>query len=108
MISEYLKNDISVILDQGMNNEEMERIKKIADVNQAKLFMYRIEVDEQIRLERLKQRAEKVKQPLMSKETMDILFKIYKENTYPGNKTFDTGSLSMEEIAKSILEDLNK
>jgi adenylate kinase family enzyme len=106
MIDEYLENGINVIVDQGMNNEEIEKIKEISEKHQTRFFVYRIEADSDIRLQRLKDRAEKTKQLIMSKETMDILLKIYNENTYPSITTFDSGKLSIQEIASSIIKDL--
>lgn len=106
MIVEYLKNGISVIVDQGMNNAELERLDAIARQYSATFLVYRMQANPTIRLSRLYERAKRVNQPVMSQETMDILLKIYNENDYPSTATFDSGVLSTEEIAERILKDI--
>jgi dephospho-CoA kinase len=106
MIAEYLKNGINVIVDQGMDKEEIETLKKIADAHDASFFVYGIEAEDAIQIERLKERAERINQPVMSEETIDTLSRIYKGNDYNVNTTFDAGTLSTREIADLILKDL--
>lgn len=106
MIVEYLKNGISVVLDQGMSKEQIEVVRDIANEYHATFLVYRIEADPDIRLARINERALRVGQPAMSQETMDVLLNIYKDNTYPATATFDSGVLSTEEICNRILEDI--
>lgn len=106
MIAEYLKNGVSVILDQGMDTEEMGLLRAIADAHKASFFFYRIEASPDIRIKRLHERAARISQPVMSEETMNILSRIYEENDYPATATFDSGMLSTREIADCILKDL--
>jgi predicted kinase len=106
MADEYLKNGISVIVEQGMDNEEIEKLKKIANQHSADFFLYRIEAHEDIRTQRVAERTTKTNKPMMSKETMDKLFNRYQKNTHSANQTFDSGKLSTEEMANLILEDL--
>lgn len=106
MIAEYLKNGISVILDQGMSKEQIEQVHHITKQHHAMFLVYRIEADPDIRLTRINERALRVGQPVMSQETMDILLSIYNENTYPATATFDSGVLSTEEICNRIVEDI--
>ncbi len=106
MIAEYLKNGISTIVDQGMNNEQVEKLKQIADSHHADFFVYKIEAHPDVRTARIAERQERVNKPMMSQETMDILSKIYEENTYPATETFDSGEMSTKEMADKILKDL--
>lgn len=106
MIAEYLKNDINTIVDQGMSTEQVEKLEQIAKNHNADFFVYRIEAHPNIRTTRITERQERVGQPMMSQETMDILSKIYQENTYIATNTFDSGELTTREIADLILKDL--
>lgn len=106
MIKEYLKNNISVVVDQNMDTEEVEKLKEIADENKIDFFLYRIDAPRDIRTQRVAERTAKSNKPMMTKEKMDELSKRYEENSYQGNATFDSGKLSVEEIANSILKDL--
>lgn len=106
MIVEYIKNGINVIVDQGMDKDEIEILKTIASDQNADFFVYRIEAHPDIRTNRIKERAERINQPMMSQHTMDILSKIYEENDYPATNTFDSGTLSTREIADLILKSI--
>ena len=106
MIEEYFKNGISVVVDQNMNKEEVEKLKNIADKNGIDFFLYRIEADRKIRTERVAERTKKSNKPMMLEDTMDKLSKRYEENSFPGNAVFDSGKLSVEEMADLIIKDL--
>lgn len=106
MIVEYLNNDISTIVDQGMSTKQVEKLEHIAKEHNADFFVYKIEAHPDIRTKRIAERQERVKQPMMSQKTMDILSKIYEENDYPATATFDSGEMSTREIADMILKDL--
>ncbi len=106
MTDEYLKNGINVVVEQGMDNKEIERLHAIADKNGADFFLYRIEADHEIRIQRVAERAIRTNKSIMSKERMDFLLKRYEANTYPGNGVFDSGKLSTEEMANQIINDL--
>ena len=106
MIAEYLNNGISTIVDQGMNTKQVEKLEQIAKDHNADFFVYKIEAHPDIRTSRILERTQKSNKPMMSQETMDILSKIYKENTYPATAIFDSGKLNTREMADRILKDL--
>lgn len=106
MVIEYLKNGINTIVEQGMSAEQVEMLQKIAQDHNADFFAYRIEAHPDILTSRIAERAERINQPAMSQETMDILSKIYEENTFPATETFDSEKLTTREIVDSILKDL--
>lgn len=106
MIREYLSNGIHVVVEQGMDRKEVEELESIAKEYNTDFYVYRLEASSEVRLARLKERAERIGQPVMSQETMDILLRIYNENDYPETHTFDAGALSTEEIVEKILEDI--
>jgi adenylate kinase family enzyme len=106
MANEYLKNNISVIVDQNMDSEEIEKLKNIADKHKVDFFIYRVEAHPEIREKRILERTKKSNKPMMSKETMRKLLKRYEKNTYAGNVILDSEKLSTEEMANLILKDL--
>ena len=106
MTDEYLKNNISVIVDQNMETEEVQNLKNIADKHKIDFFIYRVEAHTNIREKRILERTKKYNKPMMSKETMDKLLKRYEKNTYTGNIVLDSEKLSIEEMANIILKDL--
>ncbi len=106
MADEYIKNGISVIAEKNMDSEEVEKFKKIAEKHNVDFFLYRVEAHKEIRRERIVERTARTNKPMISEETIDKLSKRYEENTHSGNETFDSGKLSIEEIADHILKDL--
>lgn len=106
MIREYFASGIHVIVEQAMDRKEVEELEKIAKEGGADFFVYRLEAVPEIRLARLKERVERIGQPVMSQETMDILLQIYNENDYPAVHTFDAGVLSTDEIVAKMMEDI--
>ena len=106
MVVEYLKNGISVIVEQGMNHEQLQKLEDIAKTHDAIFLVYKVEAHSDIRMARIAERAERTKQPVMSEKTINILETIYKENTYIPTRIFDSGIIGTEEIASTILEDL--
>ena len=106
MVDEYLKNNINVIVEQNMDNEETEILKKIGEKNNVDFFLYRIEASKDIRRERIEERTSKSSKPMMTEMTFEKLSKRYEENSHPSNRTFDSGQLCVKEIAEFILKDL--
>jgi adenylate kinase family enzyme len=107
MVGEYLRNDISVIVDQNMTREEMEALEAIALENNAKLFIYRLEVDRDISKERVMKRTIETNKSMMSEETTDALHKRHADNAYKNNTAvFDSGKTKTEEMVIKILNDV--
>lgn len=106
MIREYLGSGIHVVVEQGMDRKEVEELESIARDYGADFYVYRLEAIPEVRLARLTERAERIGQPVMPQETMDILLRIYNENDYPETYTFDTGVLSTDEIVAKMMEDI--
>lgn len=106
MIDEYLRNNISVIVEQGISNEEIKKLKEIADINNADFFVYRLEASNEVLDERVGERATQLGKPTIPRETIDELRKTFRENDYPSTKVFDSGNVSTKEISDSILSTL--
>ena len=69
-------------------------------------FLYRVEIHEDIRKERITKRAYKENKSIPSQETLDEFSETYNKNIHQSNATFDSGVLSIEQMANSILKDL--
>jgi predicted kinase len=106
MAVEYLKNDINVIVEQGMTKEDIKGLQKIAEENNAKFFVYRLDIPRPTADERANQRHAALNKPLIPKEILDSLYEQYQSNDYPNTAVFDSEKMSTEEIADSILKDL--
>ncbi len=106
MTKEYFKNNISVIVDKNMTNEEVDKYKEIAEKYCVDFFLYRVEIHEDIRKERITKRAYKENKPIPSQETLDKFSETYNKNIHQSNTTFDSGVLSIEQMANFILKDL--
>lgn len=106
MADEYLKNNISVIVEQGMGSEEIEKLKEIADKHKADFIVYRLEAPHEVLDQRVAERTTKLSKPAIPKETIDELRKTFQENEYPSTRVFNSDVMSAEEKAEKILEDL--
>jgi predicted kinase len=106
MAEEYLRNGINVIVEQGINRSQVETLEKIAQRNNAKFFVYRLEASTDVRKERVAERTTKLGKPEIPKEVIDSLTKIFNENDYPSTQVFDSGKINAREKADLILKDL--
>lgn len=107
MAEEYLKNNISVIVEQGMSKEDIENLEKIAGAQKANFLVYRLEADEKILTERIQERTIRLNKPQITQEDLDEKSKIFNENDYPSTRIIDSGLLGTEEKANLILKDLD-
>lgn len=106
MTDEYLKNDISVIVEQGISRKEMEELKEIAIMHKAEFFVYRLEGTREVFDMRADERMIALGKPLIAREMLDALFKIYQENDYPSTRTFNSEIMSTQEIVDIIFRDI--
>lgn len=108
MVSEYLKNGISIIVEQGMTRADIETFKKIAEDCGAKFYVYRIDILRSIADERADARHVALNKPLIPKAVLDSLYEQHQTNDYPNTAVFDSGVMSTQEIADRILTDIVK
>lgn len=106
MADEYLKNNISVIVEQGMGSSEIIKLKEIADKHSADFFVYRLEASHEILDQRVIERTTKLGRLTIPKETIDELRKSFQENEYPSTRIFNSDVMSAEEKTEKVLEDL--
>ncbi len=106
MTIEYLREGISVIVEQGMNREELEAFDRIAQENNANFLAYRLEAPKKLLDERAAKRHTELGKPPIPKETLDELYEIHKNNDYPNVLTLNSQELTTEEMTQRILKDL--
>lgn len=106
MAVEYLKNGISVIIEQGMTRADIEVLKEIAEETAANFFVYRLDASREITDERAAVRHAALNKPPISKEILDELYTIHQNNDYPNTARLDSGVMTTGEMTEKILKDL--
>lgn len=106
MIIEYLKNNISVIVEQGMNKEEIEAVEQIAKSYNAKCCVYRLEAHEDILDKRVEERTIRLNKPTIPREVIDSYRKVFNSNDYVPDRVIDSGSMEISEKINLILGDI--
>lgn len=108
MIKEYLKQGISVLLDQGIKRKEIEVFKKIAKKYKAKCFVYQLYAPKTLLRRRVLERSQFLKKPIISKARIERNYRFYLKNKYTKAIIFDSEKLSSEVIAKKILKEIKR
>lgn len=106
MAEEYLRNKINVIVEQGMERKEIEKLKDIAGTYGANFFVYRLEAPHEVLDQRVAERTAKLGKPTISNEVIEELRGVFYENDYPSTRVFNSDVMSAEEKAEKVLEDL--
>ncbi|HYC34170.1 MAG TPA: AAA family ATPase [Candidatus Paceibacterota bacterium] len=106
MASEYLKNGISVIVEQGMSRKELEDLRDIALVYQADFLVYRLEADEKTLAQRVEDRTTKLNKPVIAQDDLAESARIFNENDYLPTRVLDSGAMDAHEKANLIFKDL--
>ncbi len=106
MAREYLRNNISVIVEQGMSASEIEVLEKIAQECEAKFFVYRLDASREILAARVEERTNRLNKPIISQEHIDTMYKTHVENNYPSTRVFDSGKVEAAEFVDVVLRDL--
>ena len=108
MTKEYLKQGINVIVEQGMTLRHIKAFKKIAKKYNANLFIYQLDAPKKLLTERVFERAKLKGKFKPSKARVERNYKIHLKNKDKGAVVFDTEKLSLQQIIKHILKELNK
>ena len=108
MTAEYLKNGISVIVEQGLTRKEIESLREIAKANGALFLVYRLEAENDILSERIVERTNRLGKPTIPQEAINEAISVLKKNDYPSTRVLDSGKMNTREMADVILSDLMK
>lgn len=106
MADGYLKQGISLILEQAFTAEEIKSLELIAQKFGAKFYIYGLDADRETLNKRIGERTQRLGKPEVSTEHINKSYEEYKQNQYLGGKTFDSRELSVGEMADRILKDL--
>ncbi len=106
MVTEYLKNNISVIVEQGMSKEEVGIFADTAKKYNAKFFVYRLEASHDVLDKRVEERTQRLNKPTIPREEIDGLRNLFKSNDYPATRVIDSGNMEISEKVDLILQDL--
>jgi predicted kinase len=106
MIKEYLRQGISVLLDQGMKRDEIELFKKMAQKHNAKCFIYQLDAPKRLLEKRVEERTKMLNKPKISKARIERNYKIHLSNRYSHTTVFDSEKYNPGQIAKIILKEV--
>ncbi|MDB5224701.1 MAG: hypothetical protein JWO43_323 [Candidatus Adlerbacteria bacterium] len=106
MAAEYLQNHISVIVEQGIDLNELNALKEIAAVNSAEFFVYRLEISRDLADKRAAERMEALGKPAIPQEVLDTLNRTHEGVDYSNTAVLNSGELTTQEMADRILKDL--
>jgi predicted kinase len=108
MTKEYLKQGISVIVEQGMRKERIETLKKIAMQNDAHFLAYQLTASKSVLFERVHQRPHLSNRPKVTKARIERNYKAYlKSHKKPIATLIDVENVTAQQVANRILKDLN-
>ena len=107
MTQEYLRQDINVIIEQGMKKYEIENFKKAAKKYNAHCFVFQLEAPKPLLESRVLARTQSLGKKI-TKTRINRNYKIHIDNKYENAIVFDSEKLSPEQIVKFILKEMRK
>jgi predicted kinase len=106
MAEGYLKQGISLILEQAFSRDEIRSLEQIAVQYGAQFHVYRLDADKTILNERIVERTKRLGKPEVTTEHINRSYDEYKEKMYEGGTLFDSSKNSIREMADIIIKDL--
>ncbi|MFA6397912.1 MAG: AAA family ATPase [Candidatus Paceibacterota bacterium] len=106
MTKEYLRQNISVIIEQALSLGQINKFQKIADKYKANYFVYQLDAPRKILEKRIKQRTEIPGKQKVSKERIVKNYNFHLENKYSKAIILDSEKLTPEKIASLIIKDV--
>lgn len=114
MIDTYLKNGVSVVVEQITKSEGVEVLRSIAEKYGVKFYPYRLTAPKDIRLNRVHERTKEMMEvselPDSKIEKLAGLFEannqFYLDNPISAAETIDTQELSPDQVAEMIINKL--
>jgi adenylate kinase family enzyme len=109
MMKEYLKHNISVIVEQGMRKERIEVLKRAAKKSGARYFAYQLDAPKPLLFKRIRERPKLSDRPRVSRARIERNYRAYQEShKNPIATVLNAEKLSAKEITNHILRDLKK
>lgn len=109
MSKEYLKQGVSVIIEQGMKQEQIGIYKKIAKAAKVNFFMYKLEASKDVLFKRVAQREQAPNRPKVTQARVlrnYHLYNLYNKDKNLTAKSINTEELKPAQILKLILKDI--
>jgi predicted kinase len=106
MASEYLKQGISVIIEQGMKDNYIKLLKKIAKKNKAECFIYQLDASKELLTKRVIERTKLANKPAISRSRIERNYNIHLNNKYSHTTIFDSEKFNPKIIANKILKEV--
>lgn len=106
MAGEYLRQGISVILEQGMKKEQIAVYKKLAKRHKAKYFIFRLSASKEVLFERVRKRPSKSGRSKISDARLLRNYRFHLANRHTEGIEINAEKMIPEEIAKRILKEL--
>jgi len=106
MAEGYLKQGINVIVEQAFTAEEIKSLELIAQQFNALFLVYSLDTDRETLNKRIVERTQKREKPEVPIDHINKSYDEYKESLYKGGVSFDSGKVSIREMADKILVDL--
>lgn len=109
MAKEYLKQGVSVIIEQGMKQEQITIYKKLAKSAKVNFFMYKLEASKEVLFKRVAQREQLPNRPKVTQARVlrnYRLYNLYNKNSHPEAKIINTEKQSLAQIVRYILKDI--
>lgn len=107
MTKEYLKQGISVIIEQGMRKERIDALKKVAKQSHARFLAYQLTAPKAVLLKRVHQRPHLSNRPKVTPARIERNWKAYlKSHKKPIATLIDVEKLTAKQVANRILKDL--
>jgi len=108
MVEEYLRQRISVILDQSMSKEEISSYRRMGRKHGAKDHVFQLDAPRGILNSRIHLRTEELLKPRVTKAHIDRHYNDHLKRKYPATVVFDSKAVSARQIANRILKELQR
>jgi predicted kinase len=106
MTEEYLHQGINVILEQGMRDERVKKLRKLAKKSGARFLGYQLDAPKKLLFTRVKQRPVVPGKPKISDARIERNYRAYLKNKPSGLIVLDVEKMTAQQVANRILRAL--
>lgn len=109
MAEQYLKNKVNVIIEKAFCHIKfVQPFITISKKYDAKHYLFNIEAPLDVIIQRCKQRPPNHRSHKITALYAGEIHESYQENLFPVNKTFDSSKISINEIVREILQQVEE
>ncbi len=106
MAKEYLRQGISVIIEQGMRKDAIVRMTRMAKRYDARCFVYQLEAPKPLLLARIHGRPRLPGKPRISNARIERNYRSHAEHKYMDAIVLDAEKFTAQRIANRIVKDV--